>query len=127
MKNPFKRAGFDSLISAGTLIEGSLIIQAGTTMIIDGQMTGKSIGTSGDGVETTVVVNGKASALDEIRVPNITVTGEVSCENLIATGCLSVKKGARVNATFIQYKSLIIEDGAFITGHMTPFQVEEAK
>lgn len=132
--NVFKKAqgGFDSVISAGTTIRGSLVLEAGTTLVLNGtierqpnQGTGNDIAVDDRGSEdrrntkTTLVVNGTCKDLSVIEVPNLTITGIVTCEAIFAN-VLAIKKGALVTAKRIHYRTIIIETGAIITGEMTP-------
>lgn len=118
MKNPFKRAGFDTLISKGTKIEGTLVLEGGATTILDGMMCGKSIHQEASEKPSTLVINGDANALEDVRVSNVTITGTLNCKILEATGTLAVKNGAVVFAEFIRYRSLIVEPSAKLNGTM---------
>lgn len=123
MKNPFKRTGFDSLISKGTMIKGELMLDPGTCTILDGVMSGdriadrdavSDIDTSG----TILVVNGTATALKSVNVANVVVTGTLTCDVLTVSGQLSIKNGAKVTANIINYRSLVVEPKAMLTGSM---------
>lgn len=119
MKNPFKRPGFDSLISADDLFQGSITIGANKTMVIDGQVEGDSITVVGNASadKTTVIIGGKVQAVT-IEVPNVVITGVVHCGLLIVEGMLAIHADAELKATEIRYRSLHIETGAMVTGQM---------
>ena len=120
MRNPFKPAGFDSIISKGTLLSGILSLEANTTTVLDGKMSGDQINVSGadPAPKTTLVIHGDASTLDSVQVPNVTITGTLTCKSLNVSGQLAIKNGAVVNAETIRYGSLIVEPKAQINGHM---------
>lgn len=123
MKNPFKSAkgGFDSLIGKGIQIDGTLTLAPASTTQLDGIMKGDSIRVDsvtneGKMSSTTLVINGEATTLKSIAVPNVTITGEVQCDVLIVSGVLAIKNGARVTAKVIRYNILVVETGAIISG-----------
>jgi cytoskeletal protein CcmA (bactofilin family) len=117
MKNPFKRTGFDTLISKGTTLEGMLFIE-GTT-IIEGCVRGSTIQEAVESKDkSTLVVNGQANITEDIRVQNLTITGFVRCKLLIVNGVLAVKDGASVFAEYIKYGSLVVEPKASLNGTM---------
>lgn len=120
--NPFKSQGFDSLIAKGLKIEGTLTLAPASCTQIDGVMHGDSIcvetlANVGKINSTTLVVNGSATAIRSIVVPNVTITGEVTCDSLVVSGILAIKKGARINCKRIEYNILVVETGAIINGH----------
>ncbi len=123
MKNPFHtaQAGFDSLIAKGLQIEGKLVLAPSSTTVLDGVMRGESItvdnATDGKANTTTLVINGEASTVKSIVVPNVTITGFVKCDALEVIGVLAIKKGARVDCARISYNTLVVETGAIIVGH----------
>lgn len=124
MKNPFKPTGFDALIHGGHVIEGSLKLSQGTTTIFDGTMRGDSITVQSiipndaANASTTLVVNGVVDALKVVEVPNVTICGDLTCDELIVTGILAIKKSARVKCGRIRYKTLVVETGARLNGPM---------
>jgi cytoskeletal protein CcmA (bactofilin family) len=123
MKNPFKRTGFDSMISIGTRIKGELMLDPGTCTILDGVMSGERIGDADtvsdvDTSGTTLVIGGTATALKTVNVANVIVTGTLTCDVLTVSGQLSVKNGAKVTARIINYRSLVVEPKAMLSGSM---------
>ena len=125
MKNPFKRAGFDTLISKGTVIEGMLFIE-GTT-IVEGVVRGQTIQQVVDTKGATLVVSGEVNIADDIRVQNVTITGTLRCKTLIVGGVLAVKDGASVFAEIIKYGSLVVEPKASLNGRMEHNGAEQAE
>ena len=121
--NPFKSQGFDSIISKGLQIEGKLVLAQSSTTQLDGVMRGDSISVdptaadNGKVDSTLIVINGSAKTIRSIVVPNVTITGEVTCESLEVIGVLAIKKGAVINCKRIEYNTLIVETGAIINGH----------
>ena len=121
--NPFKSQGFDSIIAKGLSIEGKLVLAPSSTTQLDGTMSGDSISVDsadrnvGKTDTTTLVINGSATTIKSIVVPNVTVTGEVTCDSLVVSGILAIKKGARINCKRIEYNTLIVETGAIINGN----------
>jgi len=130
MKNPFKlaRRGFDSLIAKGHTISGTLTLEAGSTTIIDGTITGDlihvaaALGAVTLEMNTTLVINGRVETTRAIVVPNVTVTGHVECDVLEVQGVLAIQKGARVVSKIIRYKTLIVDVGAVINGTLESFE-----
>jgi cytoskeletal protein CcmA (bactofilin family) len=119
MKNPFARAGFDSLIAEGTTISGNVFIKNGQTLIIDGKVTGMSLVPIDTSVvdKTTVVINGEV-IMDTVGISNATITGSLTCKVLSVEGQLAIKAGASVKASEIRYRTLVIEPGAIVFGQM---------
>lgn len=118
--NPFKRTGFDSLISKNTTLQGSaLIIGENETFILDGKFTGLGITQAGDlsPNNTTLVIGGRVKA-ETVTVSNVTVTGELHCDLLIIEGMLAVKSGATLKAREVRYRTLSIEDEAVVLAQL---------
>jgi cytoskeletal protein CcmA (bactofilin family) len=120
MKNPFKRSGFDSLLSTDTTINnGSLTIAANQTLILDGNFIGNSVGQGGEpAVNKTTLVVGGLLKVNTVEVSNVTVTGRVECELLIVEGVLSVKGGAEIKARQIRYRTLNVEPTAVVLAQL---------
>lgn len=106
MKNPFKLKGFDTIIAAGLLINGSEItLGEGTTTVIDGTVNATRI--SGNG---TLMVNGHVAA-DSIKVKSLIVTGFVQTNDLVVTDTLHLKKAAKLIADTASTAVLNVEPG----------------
>lgn len=119
MKNPFKTQGFDTLISKGMVLRAAtMMLPAGSTTIIDGEVHGPDIKEVAEpnpnsfvnkligNTQTTLVVNGKVDCVNNI-------------DKIICEGTLAIKSGAKVTANEIRYRSLVIEDGAVVLGQMS--------
>jgi cytoskeletal protein CcmA (bactofilin family) len=121
MKNPFKRAGFDSLLSVDTTIaDGGLTIAANQTLILDGNFIGVGVGQGGEpsANKTTLVVNGLLK-VKRVEVSNVTVTGRIECDLLIVEGLLAVKSGAQIKAREIRYRALNVESEAVMLAQLS--------
>ena len=121
--NPFKRTGFDTLIAAGTKLNGSVTLPANSITVLEGEIDGPSITmglteTEKVASKTTLVVNGKAATVKEITVHNVTVTGEVVCDLLMVEGTLAIKAGAKIRAREVRYRDIHIETGAVVLAQM---------
>lgn len=120
MKNPFARAGFDTLIGTHcTMNNGQLIIGANDTFMLDGTFIGDDVVKGGEDIldKTTLIVNGKMR-VKTIKMPNVTITGEVECDLLIVEGVLALKCGGSVTAKEVRYRSLVIENGSVVSAQM---------
>lgn len=120
MKNPFKRTGFDSLLSADTTINnGGMIIAANQTLILDGNFIGTEVVQGGEpAVNKTTLVVGGLIKVASITISNVTVTGKIECDLLIVEGVLSVKGGAEIKAREIRYRQLNIEPTAIVLAQL---------
>lgn len=120
--NPFKRTGFDTLIAAGTKLNGSISLPANSVTVLDGEVDGPSIKMALTETEkvtkTTLIVNGKAGVVHDINVQNVTVTGEIICDLLTVEGTLAVKAGAKIKAREVRYRDIVIETGAVVLAQM---------
>lgn len=135
MRNPFTFRGFDTLIAKGTSLRiQTMWLGVGSTTVIDGDVHGPHGSSDGCAIavsdslpitdrtkpdlKTTIVVNGSLNLVNDINVPNIVITGQVAAGKIICEGTLAIKAGAKVVANEIQYRSLVIEDGAIVLGTM---------
>lgn len=127
MKNPFKRAGFDSLIAKGTAIHGDLVLDLGSTTIIDGSVNGRTImvnETENKG-STTLIIGGAVHLVDGLTVSDVTITGTLTCDTLHVEGTLAIKLGAKVTAQLVRYRRLIIEPGATLNARLLHLDEEK--
>lgn len=123
----FRSRGFDSIISKGTVLRGSLQLLSDTTLVLDGlgllSTVTETVAEKSKG-KTTLVVNGELSSEAVIDTPliicvsNVTITGTVTCDVIRVEGTLAVKSGAKLNANKILYRELVIETGAVVLGKM---------
>lgn len=120
MKNPFKRTGFDSLISVDTTMNnGGLLIAANQTLILDGTFIGTEVKQGGEpAVNKTTLVVGGLLKVATITISNVTVTGKIECDLLIVEGVLSVKSGAEIKAREIRYRTLNVEPAAVVLAQL---------
>lgn len=120
MKNPFKRTGFDSLLSADTTINnGGLLIAANQTLILDGTFIGIGVDQGGEpAVNKTTLVVGGLLKVQTVTISNVTVTGRIECDLLIVEGVLSVKGGAEIKAREIRYRTLNVEPTAVVLAQL---------
>lgn len=119
--NIFKTRGFDAVISDGVTILGDLVVSPNTTVLIEGEVVGvirERTTSEGFGDKTKLEVSGSIT-VERLEVANLTVTGEVKCEDLVVHGVLALKKGAILNAAnSIHYNKLVIETGAHLNGKL---------
>lgn len=124
MKNPFKRCGFDSIISKGLEIDGDITLKLGTTLEIEGAVRGRFVHMGIDETasiekETTLVVSTSGSVIvDSVKIKNLIISGIVICDSIEIFGTLMIKDGGTVTANRIVYQNLVIEKNAKITGNM---------
>jgi cytoskeletal protein CcmA (bactofilin family) len=120
MKNPFARTGFDSLLGAScTMNNGMLLIAAKQTFVLDGNFIGTEVVKGGeDVIDGTTLIVGGTLKVNTVKIPNVTVTGKIECDLLVVEGTLAVKNGGEIKAREIQYRSLVIENGAIVSAHM---------
>lgn len=118
MKNPFARAGFDSLLGAScTINNGTLLIAAKQTFVLDGNFIGSEV-MGGDIADSTTLVVGGTLKVVTVKIPNVTVTGKIECDLLVVEGTLAVKNGGEIKAREVQYRSLVIENGSIVSAQM---------
>lgn len=131
----FRSRGFDSLIGKNTVFAGEVAIAPDSTLQVDGEVIASRIIHCDEGMgdvagmghriapKTTLHVNGKvrgssSSAGLLITVHNVIVAGILECAELRVEGTLAIKAGAKITATKILYRDMIIETGAVVHGQM---------
>ena len=102
----------DSLIGAGTTIEGNLNFSGG--MRIDGNVNGNVIATQGK--SSTLVLSEHARVNGEVTVTHLVVNGSISGP-VSATEYMELQSKAKVNGD-VHYKTLEIQLGAIIEGRL---------
>lgn len=102
----------DSLIGAGTRVDGSISFTGG--LRIDGTVHGDVIGASGQ--ESTLVVSEQATVEGEIRVGHVVVNGAVKGP-IYASETLELQPRCRVTGD-VHYNSLEMHLGAIVDGHL---------
>ena len=107
-----KTAPIDSLIGAGTTIDGDVRFRGG--LRIDGVVKGKVLGQSD---QTTMLVLSEHGRVEgDIRAAKVVINGEVTV-SVIAAECAELMPKARV-AGDLHYKRLEIREGAVVTGRL---------
>jgi cytoskeletal protein CcmA (bactofilin family) len=116
--SPQKR--LDSLIGAGTRVEGDVVFTGG--LRIDGTLNGNV--TTVDNLAVTLVISEQARVAGEVRVSHVvingTVTGPVS-----ANDYLELQAKARVHGD-VHYRSLEMHVGAVVEGKLARVEPETA-
>ncbi|MDD2913780.1 MAG: polymer-forming cytoskeletal protein [Gallionella sp.] len=102
----------DSLIGAGTIIEGNVSFSGG--MRIDGHVNGNVI--AAQGKPSTLVLSEQAQVTGEVTVTHLVVNGAISGP-VSATEYLELQGKARVNGD-VHYKTLEIQLGAIVEGRL---------
>lgn len=116
-KRPFKQEGFDSLIGKGQYIQGDLVMSGGTTMVLDGEVSGDHVLVAGGAQatdQTKLIINGALRCKNDIAVSNVTITGTLACNTLTVEGLLAIKAGAKVVAKEIRYRDIVMENGSVV-------------
>jgi cytoskeletal protein CcmA (bactofilin family) len=102
----------DSLIGAGTLVEGDVTFSGG--LRIDGRVKGDVIAAAGE--PSTLVVSAQARVDGEIRVSHVVVNGQVNGP-IMANDYLELQPKARILGD-VSYKTLEMHVGAVIQGRL---------
>jgi len=102
----------DSLIGAGTVIEGDMTFVGG--LRIDGQVNGNVIATPGK--PSTLVLSELARVNGEVNVTHLVVNGIISGP-VSASEYLELQSKAKVTGD-VHYKSLEIQLGAVVEGRL---------
>ncbi len=107
---PQKR--IDSLIGAGTVVNGNVTFTGG--LRIDGQVHGNVIAANGE--PSTLVISEQAKVDGEIRVSHVVINGTVNGP-VIANDYLELQPKARVFGD-VTYKTLEMHVGAMVRGRL---------
>ena len=102
----------DSLIGAGTIIEGNVSFSGG--MRIDGHVNGNVI--AAQGKPSTLVLSEQAQVTGEVTVTHLVVNGTISGP-VSASEYLELQGKAKVNGD-VHYKTLEIQLGAIVEGRL---------
>ena len=102
----------DSLIGAGTTIEGNLDFSGG--MRIDGHVNGNVVATPGK--PSTLVLSEHARVSGEVSVTHLVINGAVNGP-VSASEYLELQGKAKVNGD-VHYKTLEIQLGAIVEGRL---------
>jgi cytoskeletal protein CcmA (bactofilin family) len=109
-KKPGVQKTIDSLIGAGTQIEGSLSFQGG--LRIDGTVIGDVC--AAEGAQGMLVISEQASIRGTVRAAHIVVSGEITGP-IYATEVLELQPKARIRGD-VHYKGLEMHHGAIVHG-----------
>lgn len=102
----------DSLIGAGTTIEGDLSFSGG--MRIDGHVNGNVV--AAQGKPSTLVLSEHARVNGEVTVTHLVVNGTISGP-VSASEYVELQSKAKVNGD-VHYKTLEIQLGAIVEGRL---------
>lgn len=107
---PQKR--IDSLIGAGTVVEGNVTFTGG--LRIDGQVRGDVVAADGD--PCTLVISDQAKVDGQVRVSHVVINGTVNGP-VVANDYLELQPKARITGD-VTYRTLEIHVGAVIQGRL---------
>ena len=102
----------DSLIGAGTVVEGNVTFAGG--LRIDGRVKGNVVSANGD--PSTLVISEQARVDGEIRVSHVVVNGQVNGP-ITASDYLELQPKARILGD-VAYKTLEMHVGAVVQGRL---------
>jgi cytoskeletal protein CcmA (bactofilin family) len=118
--NRSKAAPIDSLIGAGTTIEGDLHFKGG--MRVDGIVKGTILSEGQSG--STLIVSESGRVEGEIRAPRVVINGEI-IGPVYATESAELMPKARVSGD-LHYRKIEIHMGAQLTGKLIHDEPTEA-
>jgi len=102
----------DSLIGAGTSIEGNLNFTGG--LRIDGQINGNVV--AAPGKPSTLVLSEHAQVNGEVNVTHLVINGSIS-GSVFASEYMELQSKARINGD-VHYSTLEIQLGAVVDGRL---------
>ena len=115
---PQKR--IDSLIGAGTVVQGNVMFAGG--LRIDGAVDGKVA--TANNAPGTLVISEHARVDGEVKVSHVVINGSVSGP-VIANDYLELQAKARVNGD-VAYRALEMHVGAIVQGKLMHTEPETA-
>ena len=110
----------DSLIGAGTTVEGDVAFTGG--LRIDGTIRGRVV--TVDNQAATLIVSEQARIDGEVRVSHVVINGAVNGP-VIANDYLELQAKARVNGD-VTYRTLEMHVGAIVQGKLMHAEQESA-
>ena len=119
-KSPPPQKRIDSLIGAGTVVQGNVMFAGG--LRIDGAVDGKV--TTASNAPGTLVISEHARVDGEVKVSHVVVNGSVSGP-VIANDYLELQAKARVNGDVV-YRTLEMHVGAIVQGKLMHAEQESA-
>ena len=111
-KGSAPQSSIDSLIGAGTRIEGNVIFSGG--LRVDGEVRGNI--SCSNGAQGTLVISEKASVEGAVTVGHVVVNGTV-IGPVSASESLELLSSARVTGD-VEYHRIEMQQGAVIQGRM---------
>jgi len=102
----------DSLIGAGTTIEGNLNFSGG--LRIDGQVNGNVI--AAQGKPSTLVLSEHACVVGEVNVTHLVINGTIT-GSVFASEYMELQGKAKVNGD-VHYTTMEIQLGAIVEGRL---------
>jgi cytoskeletal protein CcmA (bactofilin family) len=102
----------DSLIGAGTSIDGNLNFTGG--LRIDGQINGNVV--AAPGKPSTLVLSEHAQVNGEVNVTHLVINGSIS-GSVFASEYMELQSKARINGD-VHYSTLEIQLGAVVDGRL---------
>jgi cytoskeletal protein CcmA (bactofilin family) len=119
-KKPAPQKRIDSLIGAGTIVEGDVTFSGG--LRVDGAIRG-TVATA-DNQPATLVLSEQAKIDGEIRVSHVVINGAVTGP-VTANDYLELQAKARVNGD-VTYRTLEMHVGAIVQGKLVHAEQESA-
>ncbi len=111
-KGSAPQSSIDSLIGAGTRIEGNVIFSGG--LRVDGEIRGNI--SCSNGAQGTLVISEKASVEGAVTVGHVVINGTV-IGPVCASESLELLSSARVTGD-VEYHRIEMQQGAVIQGRM---------
>jgi cytoskeletal protein CcmA (bactofilin family) len=111
-KNTPPQKRIDSLIGAGTIVDGDVAFSGG--LRIDGQVRGNVTAANGD--PCTLVVSEHARVDGEIRVSHVVINGTINGP-VTADDYLELQAGARIVGD-VSYRQIEMRVGAVVQGRL---------
>ena len=111
-KSGAPQARIESLIGAGTRVEGHIVFSGG--LRIDGEVVG-NVSAEGGG-PATLVISEKAIIRGDVHVAHVVVNGQVHGP-VHADALLELQAGARITGD-VSYKTLEMQPGAVVDGRL---------
>ena len=111
-KGSAPQSSIDSLIGAGTRIEGNVIFSGG--LRVDGEIRGNI--SCSNGAQGTLVISEKASVEGAVTVDHVVINGTV-IGPVCASESLELLSSARVTGD-VEYHRIEMQQGAVIQGRM---------
>jgi cytoskeletal protein CcmA (bactofilin family) len=119
-RKPAPQKRIDSLIGAGTIVEGNVTFSGG--LRVDGAIRG-TVATA-DSEAATLVLSEQAKIDGEVRVSHVVINGAVNGP-VTANDYLELQAKARVNGD-VTYRTLEMHVGAIVQGKLVHAEQESA-